>query len=150
MYKAVQPLAAEALLQGQQARVRSSCSERNPRPALKAGFCYSRWGQTTGVHGGLPGRATRRPTPCSSECQTGSSGVGSRQGHPETPLKVKTSHVTPQGEEGTGFLPALVASSPDLTSWRTPKALPLWCRSSSRHCNTSPHHRLHSLHVIEY
>lgn len=68
------------------------------------------------------GRATRRPTPRSSESQTGSNGVGRGRTTPDT-LKVKTSHVMPHGE-GTGFLSALLQSlHSDLTSCHTSKVL---------------------------
>lgn len=51
-----------------------------------------------------PGRATRRPTPRSSECQTGSDGLGRGRATPDT-LKVKTSHVMPPGRAPASSLP---------------------------------------------
>ena len=51
-----------------------------------------------------PGRATHRPTPRSSECQTGSDGLGRGRATPDT-LKVKTSHVMPRGRAPASSLP---------------------------------------------
>lgn len=105
---------------------------RNPRAArrLVSVTATAAGGQTTGVHGRPTGRATRRPTPRSSGCQTGSLQCG-EQGHPRHPeSKNKPGDAT----AGTSFLPGPKASGSDLTSCRDPqdgnhppphKALPL-------------------------
>lgn len=67
--------------------------------------------------GGPQGRATRRPTPRSSGCQTGSLQCG-EQGHPRHPeSKNKPGDAT----AGTNFLPGPTASGSDLTSCCAPK-----------------------------
>ena len=99
--------------QGQRGRASSSSLDRSPRTAPEAGFCCSRRGQTTGVHGPPAGQGHTRAHASLQRVPNRKRLWGGRgaRATPDT-LKVKTNHVMARGEGTAAPRPPALTSLP--------------------------------------